>query len=128
MWLDDEPLIHPRHRVLFFQKKGTNYNLPPPPKYRRQRKTCTRTEQKCSHNTHTQLSSFHTNQKCRDGDMIHVGQINKNITEKLGGIKIKGPFLEMLPQLPPCFLAILYPVFLLILTTSKNATKLGLVC
>ena len=36
--------------------------------------------------------------------MIYVGQINKKKkTEKLGGLKIKGPFLKMLPQLPLTF-------------------------
>ena len=35
--------------------------------------------------------------------MIYVGQINKNKTEKLGGLKIEGQFLKMLPQLPLAF-------------------------
>ena len=90
----------------FFPKKGTSYNLPRQTnrtKDRRQRQTCTCTQQKCSHNTHTQLSSLHAIEKCRNGDMIYVGQINKNKTEKLEGLKIKGPFLKMLPQVPVAF-------------------------
>ena len=42
------------------KKKGTSYNLPKQTnktKDRRQRQTCTHTEQKSSHNTHTQLST-----------------------------------------------------------------------
>ena len=104
MWQDDVPLIHPRHKV-------------PPPKKREQaiiyqrkkniqnkgQKTKTNmllhpTEMLSQHShTVTPLSSLYTNQKCRDSDMIYVGQINKNITENLGGFKIKGPFLKMLP-------------------------------
>ena len=44
----------------FPKKKGTSYNLPKQTnktKDRRQRQTCTHTKQKCSHNTHTQLST-----------------------------------------------------------------------
>ena len=77
-----KPLICPRHRGFFFPKKGERANLPKnthKTKDRRQRQTCTRTQQKCSHSTHTQLST-QIKKKCKDGgyDLCQANKQNYN--------------------------------------------------
>ena len=102
------PLKCPRHRVPPPKKKRGNELIYP--------KTHTHTQknkrQKTKTNMHshkTELLSqhshttLHTNQKCRDGDMIYARQINKTIIEKSEGLKIKSAFLKMPPELPLAF-------------------------
>ena len=50
-----KPLKCPGHRVFFPPKKGTIYPKTHKTNDRRKRQTCTRTQQKCSHNIHTTL-------------------------------------------------------------------------